>query len=163
MKPSASLWLLLALFLMAGKGQAQTACPPGMIPYGTGVCGYDPNQQQQPTQLQSPPSVQWQDRWGAIATDIANKSVGTSTNRLSKKSAEEMAVIDCQSKGGTNCEIEIAYRNGCTALAAGDTGHNAKASPTTEGAMGSAMKVCSAADNNCRVYYTACSLPERIQ
>lgn len=164
MKPSTSLWLLPALFFMAGIAYAQTACPPGMIPYGTGVCGYDPSQQQQPAQLQpQPPSQQWQDHWGAIATDIANRSIGTSTNKLSQKSAEEMAIADCQSKGGTNCEIEIAYRNECSALAAGDTGHNAKAGFTVAAAMQSAMKVCSASDKNCEVYYTACSLPVRIQ
>jgi len=133
-----------------------------MTPYGAGVCGYDGSQQQQPTQPQSP-SEQWQDQWGAIATDIANKSVGTSTNKFSQQSAEEMAIADCRSKGGKNCEIEIAYRNECTALAAGDTGHNAKAGFTIAAAMQSAMKVCSAADNNCQVYYTACSLPVQKQ
>jgi hypothetical protein len=50
-----------------------------------------------------------------------------------------------------------------TALAAGDTGHNEKVGATVDAASKLAMKICAASDTHCKVYYIACSLPQRIQ
>jgi hypothetical protein len=174
MKSKALLLLASLLLLLSGMVHAEGICPPGM--YSTNPPGMPgpiscapipsyaqtPGQQGAP-QTPQPPPERWQDHWGAIATDIPNKSVGTVTDMASQGVAEEMAIADCRSKGGVNCKIEIAYRNGCTALAAGDTGHNAKAGSNVNQASQAAMKVCSAADTHCQVYYAACSLPARIQ
>jgi hypothetical protein len=160
---------LLFGLLLCGVSQAQTACPPGMEEYGAGVCGYSQPEQPSPQAPEphlppSPsPSQQWASRWGAIATDIQNKSVGTASNLESQSQAKQAAIADCRSKGGSACTVEIVYRDGCTALAAGDTAHNAKAGTTVNAASQLAMKICTASDTRCKVYYTACSLPVRIQ
>ena len=168
MKSSLFPFLVFGL-LLCKDSHAQTACPPGMEEYGAGVCGYSQSEQPSPQtpepHLPPSPSLsqQWASRWGAIATDIQNKSVGTIANLESQNQAVQAAIADCRSKGGSACTVEIVYRDGCTALAAGDTGHNAKAGTTVEAASKLAMKTCTASDTHCKVYYTACSLPTRIQ
>jgi len=160
-------WFLLGmLILLTDVIHAQAACPPGMIPYGTGsdisTCGPD-NSQQQSVQ-QQPPPPRWKDQWGAIATDFAHSSAGASVNQASREAAEQAAIANCQSNGGSTCKVELWYTNQCAAMAVSDTGHNAKAGATSDAASQAAMKVCSeAGDTNCRVYYSACSLPQRIQ
>jgi hypothetical protein len=75
-----------------------------------------------------------------------------------------MALADCQAKKGSpNCKVELWYTNGCAAMVVGDKGHNAKAGATPDEAIQAAMKVCSSEDAHCFVYYSACSLPVRIQ
>jgi len=164
--------LLFGLLLLSSAIHAEGNCPEGYYPIGaesgqSGPQGCAPipgyNQQQGQQQTPQPPQPQWEDHWGAIATDIPNKSVGTATNLTSQSQATQAAIVDCQSKGGSACKVEIVYRNGCAALAAGDTGHNAKAGATVDAASEAAMKICRAADTHCEVYYSACSLPQRIQ
>ena len=157
---------LLALCMLAGKAHAQAACPPGMVPYGTGTdistCGPDDSQQQGSQQSLPPPAL-WVERWGAIATDFAHSSAGASVDQKDKKSAEQAAMANCRSNGGVACEIELDYANGCAVLVIGKTGHNAKAGETIESATHKAMEVCKAADTKCFVYYSACSLPVRVR
>lgn len=172
MKSTSMRGLLMGLSLLFAEiVHAQAACPPGMIPYGTGqdqsVCGPD-NSQQQPAQRQSRPQPQapqpiWVDKYGAIATDISHDTGGASVNEADRSGAERAAVANCKSNGGVTCKIEIWYVNQCVALVGGDTGHNAKAGLTIDLATQAAMKVCNAADTHCQVTYTACSPPVRIQ
>jgi len=163
-------WLLFALLLIVtGWVHAEGGCPPGLIPAsGTNInsCvpippGYYNNQQgvQQP----QPPQPLWANRYGAIATDIPNRSGGISVNESDRSRAEQVAIANCQSNGGSNCSLEISYGNGCVALVGGKTGHNAKSGPTIEAATQAAMKVCDAADTHCQVTYAACSLAVRIR
>lgn len=164
-------FLLLGLLLLTGgKVNAQTACPPGMTPYGTGVCGYDNSQQQEPPApqqepLRQSPPQQWEDRWGAIATYEPGGVLGAATDMQSESEAKQSAMADCQAKGGgSNCELQISYRNGCAVLLVGDKFFNAASAESVEKATQSGMKVCTANGNtNCHIYYTACSLPIRIQ
>lgn len=74
-------------------------------------------------------------------------------------------MADCQAKGGgTKCKFEISYRNSCVVLMVGDKYFNITPGPTTEEATKSGMKTCAANGNSkCHVYYSACSLPVRIQ
>lgn len=166
MKHSSLQWLVSgSLLLNMGVTHAQTACPPGTVPYGTGqgqnACGPD-NSQQPAHQQPSPP--QWANRWGAIATDGPGGSFGASTNMPTQDRANKAALADCQAKkGSSTCEIEIAYANQCAAMVAGDVGYNTKGGLTIDLAIGAAMKVCSAADTHCYAYYSACSLPVRIR
>jgi len=81
-----------------------------------------------------------------------------------QQSADNAALADCRSKkGSSTCSIEIDYGNQCAAMVAGDNGYNTKAGLTVDLAVQAGMKVCSAADTHCYAYYTACSLPVRIQ
>lgn len=165
-------WLLFALIISLGSAvHAEGECPPGMFPtnpQGTQgpvgcapIPGYNNNQQQ--AQPQSPPA-EWVSRWGAVATDGAKGSLGTSANAPSAKAAELAAMTDCLAKGGLRCKVDISYRNGCAAIAQGDGGYNVESAATVEQAAQSSMKVCSKAGRtNCQIFYTACSLPIRIQ
>jgi hypothetical protein len=163
--------LLFGMLLLLGSVvHAEGGCPPGMIPAsGTDInsCvpippGYYSNQAPAPAPAPAPP--RWIDQWGAIATDFAHSSAGASVNQPNREAAEQAAIANCQSNGGSTCKVELWYTNQCAAMAVSDTGHNAKAGVTLDAANQAAMKVCNeAGDTNCRVYYSACSLPVQTQ
>ena len=163
-----SFLLFGSLLLTCGTVNAQTACPPGMTPYGVGVCGYDNSQQQEPTaQLQEPspqPTPQeWEDHYGAIATDEPRGAMGVSTDMPDRQSAENVAMENCRAKGGVNCTTQISYGNQCVAMVVGGKIFNVNSGPTVTQATEKGMKLCTPVANDCHVYYSACSLPERIQ
>jgi hypothetical protein len=170
MKLTISRWLLFYLLLLAtGFVHAEGVCPPGMFPTNPSgaqgpmgcapIPGYNNRQQNQ----QQPPQI-WEPRWGAIATDGDGGSFGASINAPDQESADQSALADCRArKGSSKCEIEIAYVNQCAAMVAGDVGYNTKAGLTIDLAIQAAMKVCNAADTHCYAYYTACSMPQRVQ
>ena len=157
----------LALLLVATTVHAQAACPPGTISYGTAndpsACGPDNTQPQRQPQIPQPPPQIWVDHYGAIATDPIKSALGVAVDQPSQSQAEQAAIADCQNKGGTACHNDIWYVNQCVAMVVGKTGYNTKAGATINDAVQAAMKVCDAATSNCHAYYTACSLPQRIQ
>jgi len=166
-------YLLLAmLLLVVGAVHAEGNCPPGYYLIGapqgqSGPQGCAPipgyNNQQQ-TQQQAPPSPRWISQWGAIATDATKGSLGTATNLPNRNEAEQVALADCQSKGGLQCKVNISYDNECAVLVVGATGYNVSANVTLDKAIQHAMKVCGAdGDKTCQVYYSACSPPVQIQ
>ncbi|MDP9930067.1 DUF4189 domain-containing protein [Variovorax paradoxus] len=142
-------------------------CPPGSIDHNNGragaiVCSPIPGygQQQAPQQ----PATQWESRWGAIATSVPDGILGVATDKRSKQEASQVAVQDCQSKGGLNCKIKIPYDNQCAAIVVGDGGYNASSAITVDRAVELGMKTCRDGGlANCHTYYTACSLPARIR
>ncbi|MGJ7491923.1 DUF4189 domain-containing protein [Variovorax sp. ZT4R33] len=151
-------------FLWAGIVHAQAACPPGQIPYGSGnglnVCGPSNRQQSAP----QPPAPQWESRWGAIATDAPKGVIGATVDKPSKREASQAAVSDCQQQGGVNCRIDVAYDNQCAVLVVGVNGYNTPNAATVEKATELGMKTCrEAGSTDCRVLYSACSLPVRIR
>ena len=160
---------LLFGLLLSTTSHAQTACPPGMEEYGAGVCGCsqseEPAQQIPQQQLPQPPATRWASRWGAIATDGPGGSFGSAVDKSSRRGAESAAISDCLSKRGSpNCKIEVSYANGCGVMTVGDKMHNSNYGSTVEEATQKGMAMCrSAGDTNCHVYYSACSLPVRIQ
>ncbi|WP_189441119.1 DUF4189 domain-containing protein [Rhodanobacter panaciterrae] len=166
-----SRWLLIGLLLLLGNAtHAEDGCPSGLIPAsGTNInsCvpippGYYGNQQ--PAQPQPSTRPQWADRWGAIATDSMTGSLGAVTGMSSEAVAQQAALSDCTEKGGTRCKPQTSYRNGCAAMVIGDREFNVGSAATMSEAIQSGMKVCTDAGNtSCRVYYSACSLPVRIQ
>lgn len=167
-------FLLLGLLLLLGNvTHAEGNCPPGYYPIGAPpgqagpqscapIPGYGNSQQQQHPQQSPPP--QWASRWGAIATDGPGGHLGIATNLSSKSDAEQEAIIDCQAKGGAPCAIEVAYDNECAAMVVGHTEHSSNAAATLDEAIHLGMLICNnAGDTNCHVYYSACSLPVRVQ
>jgi hypothetical protein len=167
-------FLLFGLLLLLGRmAHAEGGCPPGMIPAsGTDInsCvpippGYYNNQQQAQPQPPPPPPPQWATRWGAIATDKTKGVLGAVTGLPSKSDAQQAAMDDCRTKGGSPCKLEIAYDNECATLAVGSKGYSINTGNTADAANQLAMKTCSAdgKDLDCHVYYSACSLPQRIQ
>lgn len=168
MKVFRSLSFLLLLSFLSFGAQAQVSCPPGMIPYGTAqdqsVCGPDPNAQQQSDQSGPvQPTVRWAANWQALATDTPKGILGTSKDQANRALAEAAAISDCRAKGGTDCTLQISYGNGCIAMVVGDHVMNMNGGITEDDAAQKGLKMCSAADTHCHVYYSACSLPQRIQ
>lgn len=109
------------------------------------------------------PSPRWASRWGAIAIDETNSGVGTSVAMSSKRKAEKAAMRDCQAQGGNGCKISIAYHDQCAAIAWGDVQASVLSAGTVEEAANVALEDCEKHTDNCRIYYSDCSYPERIQ
>jgi len=158
------------LFLIAGTLHAQQPgvdCAPVQGQGWTGCAPIYPSQppaQGPQPQVPQRPTERWMDHWGAIATDFAHKSAGASLDKQSRGDAEQAAIANCQSNGGLNCKVEIAYRNECAAMVVGDKGHNTAPGMTLGEAVQKGMKICvDSGDSNCRDYYSSCSLPLRIQ
>ena len=148
------------LFALSGAVYAQALAPgvncvPIQTPDWTGCAPNNPGQQA--------PS-RWVDQWGAIATDSTKGVLSVITNLASQEQVTQTVMTDCQAKGGTQCIFQIAYRNECVAMVLGDTGFNIKSGKTIDDAIKSGMKTCNNGGGpNCHVYYSACSLPKRIQ
>jgi hypothetical protein len=157
--------LLFACLLLAGTPVfAEGGCPSGYVPSGVGpggVQGCAPMSSGQGGT--AAPSIEWADRWGAIASDFGAGSIGMAKGLASQSKAKNAAIEDCEAKGGHTCKIEIAYRNQCAALVVGDNIHNTNAGLTENEAAQKGITMCSASDQNCHVYYSACSLPERVR
>lgn len=165
-------WVLLGLLLLLGSAvHAEGNCPPGYYPIGTPqgqagpqgcapIPGHTNNQQQAHPQ----PLPQWASRWGAVATDGVDGSLGAITGAPSRSEAEKLAMADCQSKGGSRCKVDVSYRNGCAAMVVGNGGYNVESAAKVNQAVQLSMNICNKAGRtNCHVYYSACSLPVRIQ
>ena len=167
MRYIASLLLLISLLSLDLAVHAEGNCPPGYFPttpsgtQGPQGCAPIPNYEQEPSQ---PAGPQWIDRWGAIATDGVNGILGVATGAATKRMAKKAALEDCRTKGGSTCEIQISYVNGCAVMIVGGKGFNVSARATTAEAIQSAMKICTSdGDTECHVYYSACSPPLRVQ
>ena len=107
--------------------------------------------------------MRWTDHYGAIATDEPRGAMGAATDMPSKISAENAAISDCKAKGGMNCTMQIWYINQCVALVVGGRIFNVNPGATVAQATEKGMQMCKPAANDCHVYYSACSLPVRIQ
>lgn len=161
-----ALLLMVAGLLWNGLAHAEGNCPPGQYPVGgQGWQGCNPipgygSQQQAPQQ----PAPQWESRWGAIATDGPNDALGVATDKRSKREASQVAMQDCQKKGGVNCKIDVAYDNQCAVVVVGDGAYNVPNAATVDKAVELGMKTCrSSGRSNCHVYYSDCSLPVRTR
>ncbi|WP_353505956.1 DUF4189 domain-containing protein [Variovorax fucosicus] len=162
-----ALMLVAAGALSNGLAHAEGgSCPPGYYPSGgQGWQGCNPipgygNQQQAPQQ----PAPQWESRWGAVAIDSPKAVMGVAVDKQSKREASRAAASDCERQGGANCEIEAAYDNQCTAVITSNDSHNTPIALTVDQAVAIGMKTCrDAGRTNCRVYYSACSLPVRTR
>lgn len=140
------------------------ACPPGQYPVvgqGWNYCAPAPGAEQSTTPTPPPPA--WRSRWQSIVTDVDEGVIGTSVGKDSPSLAERSAISDCKAKGGASCKVQITNADGCVALVTGDKVMNTNGAPTKEEAEGKGIRMCENEDNNCRVYYSACNMPERIR
>jgi hypothetical protein len=166
-------WIFSLLLAATGACHAQTitSCPPGMVPYGAGVCGYDQGQSQgAPLQIPAAPPTKWADEWGAIALYLPQGGtnqkgvLGAATLQPGDSAAKQVALLDCQAKGGLDCKIKAVYRNECAALVAGNPDYNIAGGVTIEAAVAKGTKICTDGGNTgCHVYYYGCSLPQVVQ
>ena len=166
-------WLLFGLLLLLGSvAHAEGNCPPGYYPIGAppgqgGPQGCAPipgdNNTQQQAQPQQPPPQLWVDHWGAMVSDDSLGKLGVAVDRQDEAGAWQTAEEDCHAKGGLNCTRLISYRNQCIALVAGEKTYSFSAALTAIDAIQQATKKCTASTTNCHVYYSACSMPVRVQ
>lgn len=153
--------LTAAIYCMAAS--AEGGCPDGQYPQqgpGWRTCVPIPGVQQLDSSEQI--KAQWTDFWGAIAADYGAASLGTETAADTEESAKAAAIRDCRTKGGTHCEILMTVRNACMAMVVGTKLLNAQSGPTKAAAEQKGMTVCNGQDTNCAVYYSGCSLPQKI-
>lgn len=115
------------------------------------------------SQTQAQPAVKWVSQFQALVTDTPKGILGIAVDRRSEEDAKEMAFADCRSKGGTECELELAVRNGCIAMAVGTSSKAIFDGDTEQEAESRAMGRCNQHDTNCGMYYKACSLPFKIR
>lgn len=163
--------LVLWLLVLSGLARAEQGCPDGYVPVFQGgtqnrTCVVDYNlpvwQEQNQGSAQS--VEQWENRWGAIAVDDDGAVVGVAADQASESAAQSFAMQDCRSRGGAACDVKIAYYNQCAALVAADVGYHTYRAPTLQVAERDALGICRREGmKNCRVYYSGCSLPVRIQ
>lgn len=168
------LGLLLALSMLASNiVRAEGNCPNGYYPIGgeyngapQGCAPIPGNGQAQPQgQVSQQPTETWVDRYGAITADKLGGTVivGVSNNEASFATAENVAQADCKSRGGLHCKMQTRFRNACGVVIAGDDSFNVGSDTTLDKAVQTGMKMCTnAGEHNCHVYYSGCSLPQRI-
>lgn len=148
---------------------AWSQCAPGVAPAGNPGCipqdrPESPYFHGNPDQLGSSaptPTAVWANRWGAIVADTKNGKTGVSTAQASRNAATRLAMNECNKHGGLRCELILAYHDQCAAVAYGSGLMGYAGSPTEMEAKQLALKKC--ANTECKVVYSACSLPERIQ
>jgi hypothetical protein len=163
--PVSTKLLFLATLLLGWCTLAYAQTPTGdCVPIqGQGWQGCAPTGANQQPQQPMSPSARWADRWGALATDDIAGILGVSINMLSKRTAEDVALKDCQAKGGSKCEALGAYHNQCVAMVSGHNGYDVAVGPTIEKAVEESTQSCSSKSADCHVYYSACSYPVRVQ
>lgn len=158
MKPIRAIATLCLIASFAAIASAQQR-PGGNGPL-PGDPGYgDPGPQSVPSPA---PSGHWVTTWGAFATDNALGILGTVTGYASKDDASRAAVGACRAKGGTACQVDLAYYNQCAAMIVGTKNLRVHGAATVDEAIANGMKACSDSDTNCRVYFSECSLPRFV-
>lgn len=158
-KNSVRILLILMGMTWSTLTLAEGGCPEGQFPqqYGTTMGCTTMN-----AGGNQPLAPVWAKRWGAIATDSHNASVGTVVDMRSKKQAEKAALSECRANGGGKCEVDLAYYNQCAVIITGDNSYLSQGAVSKEEATRIAMQKCQAKDVNCRVYYSGCSMPVRV-
>ncbi|MFC5740020.1 DUF4189 domain-containing protein [Dyella tabacisoli] len=165
----------LALISCMYAPLAWSQCAPGVPSAGNPGCippdqpnspYYQGSPAQQSAQQPAQPEPVWADRWGSIAVDGAPNGIGIgiSVGKRNKQEAENIALAECQRKGGQACKVGITYANQCAAIAWGDTGYDTATASTLDHAKKAAVESCSSRGyGNCDVYYAECNFAERVR
>ena len=164
------LYRLVATVLLGCSGSvcAQFAPPAGGCPPGMHLEGFSCVYDRQPAAAvnSAPPAQQWATRWGAIAigSTAAGGGFGASAKMKSKRKAEAAAVKACKNTGGgAACKAAFAYYDQCAVVAWGTRNFTIQGAESIEIASDLAIRDCSAKTEDCQVFYSGCSYPERIQ
>jgi Domain of unknown function (DUF4189) len=154
--------LLFTSFFVRAEGN----CPDGYYPIGGGNAGWEgcAAYQTAPGAPPPDPGPQWSTRWGAMAVDATTGRFGGAEGHSSARLAKKGAIAACKKNGGTKqCKVMgNPYFNQCGVLASGDTRSNGYSAGTIEEATNLALRECSQHTNNCKIYYTGCSYPQRV-
>lgn len=158
---------ILLIILVTGSSTvfAEGGCPTGQYPQqgqGWKTCvpipGYEPQQAVQPP----PPS--YASRWGAVASST-NSMFGIVSDQASKEDAERTAVAECIGRGGEDCKLNYTYANQCVAvIGIPNQVSQAFNGGTPDEASKQGLDSCRTNGiDGCWVYYSGCSIPERLQ
>ncbi len=160
-----------SLLLPMASARAENGCPAGYWPWkippeNINDCMAIPDYGA-PPEDPLPSEPVWESRWGAIAVGDTSggNGFGVSSNMKNRRSAEKAAVKECvDSGGGDQCKAEpFAYHDQCAVIAWGDRGYVIRSAETVDRAGEVAMRQCSERTSNCGIFYSACSLPVRVQ
>jgi len=88
-------------------------------------------------------------------------NVGASHDKTSRAEAEKIAMQNCLDLGSKKCQLISTYSNGCVALAESGTHFGIASQVTLSGSQSEAMSQCN--DATCKVVYSNCSEPQRVQ
>lgn len=162
---TAKLFLLISLFLLSGLAFAEGNCPDGMVPIGGGgVVGCMPIEGGQ-NNAAAQSRGRWVNRWGAIAIDnsVSAGGFGAVINAKNKREATKAAIAQCRiNGGGAGCKIKVSYYNQCAVVAWGDSSYVPAWGPDVKETSQRALKSCSAATTNCKIFYADCTRAEWI-
>lgn len=157
--------LVISLLCWSLATYAQTPTQDCIPIQGQGWQGCQPisnSAQQSGQRMPLPP--RWADRWGAIAQGTSDSpGFGAASNLPSRRAAANTAVADCQRKGYPKCQLMTTYHNQCIAITQGQKESWSDTGATLSDATQSSLQHCSANDSQCHSYYSACSLPVRVQ
>ena len=166
MKACVRFLFLICFYATFAQAQCAPGVPsasnPGCIPQDRPGSPYfhgNPDQLWKQTDQQP---YKWADRWGAIATDAKTGDAGTVEGLPTKSAAEEEALARCGSTGAADCQIRLTFHNQCAAAALGDGFLGLAGAPSKDQAKQRAIANCGNS-GACKIVYSACSLPQRIQ
>lgn len=154
----------LALVLLGSASAAAQQCPAGLA--GMPNC-LPPDHPSSPhADGGRRPNVSgavWADRASAVAMGASASGFTATPPMESKRAAERAALAECKSKGGTGCKVVMSYINSCAALVWGLEYRTGAYGATVQEAAAIATQRCAQKTEDCQVFYSACSLPERIR
>jgi Domain of unknown function (DUF4189) len=151
---------------MTAPASAENGCPNGYAPWKIPVdswsdCMPIPDYQSDAVERLQGPA--WETNWGAVA--IGGGGWGVSVNMRSEAQAKNAAVGQCRKtadKKNSKCAT-LTYYNQCIAIAWGTTGYAVHTAEDEQTAASLAMKQCKDdARENCKIFYSACSLPRPL-
>ncbi|MGN6091066.1 MAG: DUF4189 domain-containing protein [Luteibacter jiangsuensis] len=141
---------------------AEGGCPPGQVPQqgnGWRACVPLNNGTPQPGPSDSFVGPRWTARWISLAVDSDKAVLGKSNESRTQDQAEQSAMADCASQGGTACHVLVSAKNSCVAMVVGASQLTSISRPTKLQAETAAMETCkNTPDKNCSVYFSACAM-----
>ena len=158
--------LALSLSIVSLGATANGGCPPGQYPQqgqGWQSCVPIPGYKAAAPSGAAEDGPAWRNSWQAVATDTDKGILGTATGKLSDTEAQSAALADCKAKGGNACELRMSHGNGCIAMTVGANQVWFNSASSKKSAERESMGMCSTNDSSCKVYYSECSLSERVR
>ncbi|SDH08129.1 protein of unknown function [Dyella sp. 333MFSha] len=163
-------FVLITYAFLAYAPMAWSQCAPG-IP-GAGNPGCIPPTApgspygQTPASGELPPAAAppvWEDRWGAVAMDYKASASGSVSDSPTEERASRAALLDCEGQGGTHCEVVLTYYNQCAAITQSAKGIFSSATAATKSRAESRVMAKCGDERTCRILYSQCALPVRVQ
>ena len=95
--------------------------------------------------------------------DFAADASGTVSNSTTEERANRSALADCRDQGGTHCELVLTYHNQCAAITQSAAGIFSSATAATKGEAESRVIAKCGDQRTCRILYSQCAIPVRVQ